>query len=307
MSGFSAWFAALQHGPGRLLAACLLGACAAGGLLPAAASGAEFITPPGLNVEAQESLLKERVTQLAQELVGDKLVDVTVSIGYLRTADASGGSRRIKLPGFNSFIQPGGQAGGQVVSGYTRLRQVLVTVSDTLESQPGALAEQIRERGGFDPGKGDLVRVVKLAAKPGAPTAGEARQPGEGESLEADAQALSERLRKNKARLAQQRQHDELGSVMAQDALAEAQSTTFLIRARAAFFNGDYNRALDQILQSLSQNPNNPQAYAMLGSLYFAVDWRNLALKYWEKSLELDPENPELQELVARVRLGPNS
>jgi cytochrome c-type biogenesis protein CcmH/NrfG len=94
--------------------------------------------------------------------------------------------------------------------------------------------------------------------------------------------------------------------MIAQGSLAEAQSTTFLIRARQAYFNGNYDRALDQILQSIAQNPNNPQAYAMLGSLYYAVDWKQLAVKYWEKSLTLDPENREIQELVAKVRSNPN-
>ncbi len=42
----------------------------------------------------------------------------------------------------------------------------------------------------------------------------------------------------------------------------------------------------------------------MLGSLYYSVDWPQLAVKYWEKSLTLNPGNRELAELIGRVRAG---
>jgi cytochrome c-type biogenesis protein CcmH/NrfG len=48
--------------------------------------------------------------------------------------------------------------------------------------------------------------------------------------------------------------------------------------------------------------PRSAQAYAMLGSLYFTINWKNLAVKYWEMSLELDPDNNELEDLVAEIK-----
>lgn len=253
------------------------------------ARAAEFDTPQGVDVKSQEAVLKEQVRRIAQDLVGNGLLDVIVSVRYVRTG--GDGGDRIKLPGVNSYITPSGVKGaGSVVAGQARVRQVVVMVRDTVTVKSAELAKAIREKGKFDPDKGDSVRVIRMG--PGGPV----DEPPDG--MEDDMHQLSQRLRR-------QKHTDELGRMMAQGSLAEAQATTFLIRARQAFFAGNYDRALDQILQSIEQNPNNPQAYAMLGSLYYAVDWKQLALKYWEKSLTLDPDNQEIQELVAKLRSSP--
>ena len=263
------------------------------------ASAAEFIEPPGLNVKGQAAILKEQVTRMARDLVGDDLVDVVVHIAYLRTKERAGAAPRIKLPGFNHYITPAAGGSKEIVAGHTRIRQIVVMVSDTVDSQPEAIARELQLAGGFDTSKGDLLRVVTVAGSGKAPLG------GAGE-LKRDTKALSARLQKERARPAEERETERLGKMLAQGSLNEAQSTTYLIRARAAFFNGDYNRALDQILQSISGNSNNPQAYAMLGSLYYAVDWKQLALKYWEKSLALDPNNGEIADLISQLRLNTN-
>jgi hypothetical protein len=269
-------------------------------LLAAPAHAAEFITPPGLNVEGQEAVLREQVTRMARDLVGEALVDVLVHVRYVRTDGTTG--QRVKLPGLNHYVTPSAQGQGDIVAGHARVRQIVVMVGPGVPSTEAALVQALREQGRFDPSRGDMVRVVKVGAgasaapAPGAPA---------GDSLARDTAQLSQRLRDERARQSEDRTNEELGKMIAQGSLAEAQSTTFLIRARQAYFNGDYDRALDQILQSIAQNPNNPQAYAMLGSLYYAVDWKQLALKYWEKSLTLDPDNREIQELVARLRSSP--
>ena len=294
--------------PVRRVRRTLAAGLRAGGLLLAAlglivgagARAAEFITPPGLNVQSQEAVLKEQVTRMARDLVGDALRDVVVSIRYIRTDGATG--KRIKLPGVNHFIMPSaaGGAGGDIVSGHVRVRQVLVTVDSRAEPTPEALAQELRQQGHFDPTQGDLVRVIKVQGGAGDAQAA----PGDKE-LKDDAQQLSKRLKQEQDKQREERTSQELGRMIAEASLSEAQSTTFLIRARQAYFNGDYDRALEQILRSIEQNPNNPQAYAMLGSLYYTVDWKQLALKYWEKSLTLDPDNPEIQELVFKLRSSP--
>ncbi|HEX9843227.1 MAG TPA: hypothetical protein VGC20_10785 [bacterium] len=287
--------------PGIVALLCLLLA------LAALARGAEFVSPPGLNVEGQEAVLKEQVTRMARDLVGDALRDVVVSVRYVRT-DGTGG-RRIKLPGVNHFIAPSGAGTSDIVAGHVRVRQILVTVADSVSPSAEALTQELRQQGHFDPGEGDLVRVVKVAANgsgktpPMAAAGAENGKPGD---LADDAKELAKRLKQEQSKQQDERASAELGKMIAQATLAEAQATTYLIKARQAYFNGDYDRALDQILQSIAQNPNNPQAYAMLGSLYYAVDWKQLAVKYWEKSLTLDPENREIQELVAKVRSNPN-
>ena len=295
----------------RRLRAAMLAALAAAGVLWALsggpAHGGEFITPPGLNVEGQEAVLREQVTRIAQSLVGDQLVDVVVSVRYVRTDGTQG--RRIKLPGLNSYIASSA-GGGDIVAGHVRVRQILVMVSDKVPSEPEALAQELRQQGRLDPTQGDLVRVVKINAREAAAqaAAGAKGTGGKGADggLAEDARQLSRRLQQQQDKQREENVSQELGKMIAQGSLAEAQATTFLIKARQAYFNGDYDRALDQILQSIAQNPNNPQAYAMLGSLYYAVDWKQLALKYWEKSLTLDPQNREIQELVTKLRASPS-
>jgi hypothetical protein len=264
------------------------------GLLAApGVKAAEFATPPGINVRGQEQLLKEKISGLARDLVGDRLVDVIVHVAYLRTARRQASAQdRVKLPGLNNYIATQGPGRGEIVPEFSRTRQILVLVGDSVPTDPSALEVELRARSGLDPADGDWLRVTKvpLSANTGE-NAGEGGAQAKGGEGAADA-AAREAMPKPKVEL---------------PPLSEAESTTFLVKARAAFFNGDYDRALDQILQSLSRNPNNPQAYAMLGSLYYTMNWRHLALKYWEKSLELDPENRELSDLITKMRQGGQS
>lgn len=275
-------------------ARCLTGRClallCALALLPALAAlparAAEFATPPGINVEAQEQLLTERVRQLARDLVGDKLVDVQVHVGYLRTETGPGGRNRVKLPGFNNYITDETVQGeAELVPAFTRVRQIFVMVDDTFGADPAQIERQLRISGQFDPAAGDWVKVIPVPrpAEDGETMAGEGK-PGQGRKPPREPRAREQRPEES------------------DDPLAEAEASTFLVRARTAYFNGDYDRALDQILQSLYKKRDNPQAYAMLGSLYYTMNWSNLAVKYWERSLELDPDNQRLRELVQQVR-----
>lgn len=274
------------------------------------ANAAEFITPKGLNIEAQESMLKERVNRMAEELVGDKLVDVVVNIGYLRT-DEKAEASRVKLPGFNHYIRPG-EGQGDIISAHTRLRQIVVMVKDSVSSEPEAIEQEIRVMGDFKSDQGDLVRVITVSGQVkgkgenGNAMAAKEEKEDKAAGEEKDSDDLAKRMAEEKARQAEEARGRGLGMMMAKASLEEAQSTMTLIKARQAFFRGDLDRALDQILQSIGQNPNNPQAYAMLGSLYYAVDWKNLAVKYWEKSLTLDPENTDLEDLINKVRFKVN-
>lgn len=127
--------------PGLLLA--LIGwLCLAAA--PAGLFAAQFVTPKGLNIENQESLLTERVKRMANELIGDKLVDVVVHIGYLRT-DEKVEASRIKLPGLNHYIRPG-EGQGDIISAHTRLRQVVVMVEESIKSKPEAIEQEIRRK-----------------------------------------------------------------------------------------------------------------------------------------------------------------
>ena len=279
-----------------LLAALL--ASAAGLLASAAGARAalavEFAVPPGQNLGMQEDILRERDTRVAKDLAGDKVVSVVANVAYVRMEQTrAASSERIKLPGLNNFVATSGEL--QVSPEFVRLRQVVVVVSDELAGRVPAIERDLRAQAELDPGKGDRLEVVtvatagsRLAPRPGEPP-GEGRRKGEEPGP----------LAKDKWFEAEPVPSDT-------DPLREPKSTLYLINARAAYFRGDYNQALDQIMQSIHAKPDNPQAYAMLGSLYFAMNWKNLALKYWEKALAQDPGNRELELLVTQLRTAQN-
>ncbi len=262
-----------------------------------ALAAAEFSIPPGQNVGIQEALLRTRVTRIARDLVGDKLVSVVAHVGYVRmqVPTSAAAEERIKLPGMNNFVstKPGEM---QVTPEYLRVRQVVVMVSDDLAPRLPALERDIRTQAEMDPAKGDWVEVVTVSAPKAAQTSREPAKTGAEAAKEAQAAKPGEGAAGTAAQPV----------LPGLDSLKEPQSTLFLVNARAAYFQGDYNRALDQILQAISLKPDNAQAYAMLGSLYYAMSWKSLALKYWEKSLALDPANRELEGLVTQLRLAQN-
>jgi tetratricopeptide (TPR) repeat protein len=284
----------------RLGAALLLAAAVAAG--PGhALRAAEFATPPGQNVAMQEDLLRDRISRVAKDIVGEKLVDVIAHIGYVRqerTGAPAAGSDRIKLPGLNNYVTA--RAGAMEVSPeFIRLRQVLVIVSNDLAERAKSIERDIRTQAQMDPAKGDWLQVVPVAAalRPPGPPGAPARPQAKPEDPQAE-------RRPDAARTELKR--DTQAFQPRDDVLQEPQSTLYLINARQAYFKADYNTALDQILQSIQAKSNNPQAYAMLGSLYYAMNWKSLALKYWEKSLALDPGNRELEGLVTQLRLEKN-
>lgn len=281
--------------PGLLAGAIFL----LGPALPGTARAVEFKPPPGMNVPRQQNLLKERVKKIAEDLVGDKLVEVVVNVGYARTekkrrnADPS----KIKLPGFNRFISPTGTGGAVEISPeFLRLRQIFVFISDELKADVKTIQQEIVNLGGFEQKRGDWVQVIAVAAREEAEESDDEKDGGAkkitgGEKDDGDTgekKDEGERARGEKSR--------------PRGAFNEPKSTAHLLRARKAYFNEDYNRALDYILRAIKIEPENSQAYAMLGSLYYTINWKNLALKYWEKSLEIDPGNREVENLVAELR-----
>ena len=170
------------------------------------------------------------------------------------------------------------------------MRQAFVIVSDAAKIQPESLLRELAAQAGMDPAQGDTLRVIPVAmasaaAREAAP--GQTDLPG-GFKLPEEPNALARSETKP----------------LTPKELQEPQSTSYLMQARRSYFSGDYQGALDQILQAITVDPGNAQAYSMLGSLYFAMNWKNLAVKYWQRSLELDPSNREIEDLISQIRLG---
>ena len=278
----------------------------------------EFAVPPGQDVERQQRILRERILELARDLVGQEVLEVRTQVRYLRTERRQNATdNQVKLPGFNHFLSAG-KGAPRILPQYTRLRQVFVMVAKNVSMEPKALEAELIKLAGLEASRGDLLQVVRTATL--SEEAAEAELAKAVQSAKNKAEGDMER-QSEENRLEEENRREELAArgqggtrrarygtgggrkiLLDDDPLAEPESTVNLIKARAAFFERDYNRALDQILQSIDKNPNNPQAYAMLGSLYFAMNWQSLALKYWERALRMDPENREIENLIAQLR-----
>jgi hypothetical protein len=252
---------------------------------------AEWSSPPGINVASQEAALRDRIARSARALIGENLADVIVHIGYVRTTQGGQTTvpNRLKLPGFNNYIDSSGTK-PEIVSEFSRVRQAFVIVSDSARVQVESLARELAAQAGMDPAQGDTLRVIPVAM---ATAAGQAAAPGRmempgGLKMPDEPTALARPETKP----------------LTPKELQEPKSTSYLMQARRSYFAGDYQGSLEQILQAVTVDPGNAQAYAMLGSLYFAMNWKSLAVKYWQRSLELDPSNREIEDLISQIRLG---
>lgn len=277
--------------PGRLTWALLAAASLWVWGAPGTARAVEFASPPGIDVARQEQQLKAEVFRNAKDLLGEGLVDVIVHVTYARTETgtaAEGLGQKIKLPGFNRFIRA--DAGDQldIKSEFVRMRQIFVVVTDNLGADAESIERELNSQGRFVRAKGDLLKVITLSRSAAVGGPGRPGEPGTGEEEEEKNGRFEPKKRQKKKRVG--------------GPFNEPESTKYLLRARTAYFKEDYNRTLDHILKAIEVEPRSAQAYAMLGSLYFTINWKNLAVKYWEMALELDPDNSELEDLVAEVK-----
>ena len=242
------------------------------------AQAAEFASPPGINVERQEEQLKADVMRQAKDLVGPGLIDVIVNVTYARKQPGQGG-QKIKLPGFDRLITLGEDDQLGIEAEYLRMRQITVIVDDSLKADAARIERELNSAGKFVRANGDILKVT---------TRSDSRAVGKAGQGKKDSGPFARKPRRRARRTG--------------IPTNEPESTVHLLRARTAYFKEDYNRALDHILNAIEVEPNSAMAYSMLGSLYFTINWKNLAVKYWEVSLDLDPENWELEELVANIK-----
>lgn len=281
------------HVPSRFRLLLAVWVVLAVGISPSGETGlaAEWTVPPGINVASQESALRERVTRAARGMLGEHVVDVVVHIGYFRASrpDQPAQPDRIKLPGFNNYIVPSTGESAAIVSEFSRVRQAFVMISDQAPVQIDSAARDLAAQTGMDPSQGDTLRVIPVSTGPREPD----RLPSvPGMELAPPSPEETQVAPKPKP-----------VRPMTPEELKEPKSTAHLIQARRRYFAGDFQGSLDEILQAITIDPNNAQAFAMLGSLYYAMNWRGLAVKYWQRSLEIDPTNREVEDLVTRVRI----
>ncbi len=85
------------------------------------------------------------------------------------------------------------------------------------------------------------------------------------------------------------------------DMAMKMETTRFLLRAREAYLQNDFDSAITAISDAIEVNPYSPQAYEMLGSIYYRLGWNGMALENWQRALKLDPANELLKKYLSRL------
>lgn len=83
--------------------------------------------------------------------------------------------------------------------------------------------------------------------------------------------------------------------------LSATEPSTLFREANEHYSEGDYNRAIEVYQQALESVESAPLNYN-LGNAYFKVGEIGLAVFHYERSLAIDPLNPEVQANLAFVR-----
>jgi tetratricopeptide (TPR) repeat protein len=101
-----------------------------------------------------------------------------------------------------------------------------------------------------------------------------------------------EEIRKKKKR---QKKLDEIDMAM------KMETTRYLLKARTSYQQEDFDSAITAISDAIEVNPFSPQAYEMLGSIYYRLGWNGMAVENWQHALKLDPSNETLKKYISRV------
>jgi tetratricopeptide (TPR) repeat protein len=76
----------------------------------------------------------------------------------------------------------------------------------------------------------------------------------------------------------------------------------WLYRGLALLLQGDHGAAEGEVHEALALNGRDPQAYQLLGRIFYSTGRLYQAIDAWERALELAPEDPETAALLERAR-----
>ena len=85
------------------------------------------------------------------------------------------------------------------------------------------------------------------------------------------------------------------------DLKSKVETTRYLLQARKAYMNEDYDSSITALRRAIELNPLSSQAFAMLGSIYYRLGWNRMAMENWQYALELDPTNEGLKKYLIRL------
>ena len=237
--------------------------------------------PTEQKVKEEERALHIKLLSTSRVRIPEQFVDIVVNVRYVKATavpqDKSGLENKVKLPGFDGYINPSQDALVKEVTlpaseTVLRYRTLMLLVTQPLSpSVERELRSAVEKAAGWDEEGKDIFKIVPV-----------------GSSL----------ARAGKA----QPEEEEEKYAVPVDPQLEAESAKHLLKARQAFFNNDLNLALTEVVESISISPNSAQNYAMLGSIYYRLNWKTMAIKNWKKSLELNPNNKKLKNYLERVK-----
>jgi GWxTD domain-containing protein len=77
---------------------------------------------------------------------------------------------------------------------------------------------------------------------------------------------------------------------------------TYLVAAQAAFSFGQYEKALTVLDKAVARHGSDIQLLDLIGDCYFKLGKKEEALAVWQKSLEINPDQPELKKKIQAVK-----
>lgn len=72
--------------------------------------------------------------------------------------------------------------------------------------------------------------------------------------------------------------------------------------ANRLYNKGDFRRALEYVDELSRRNPKNVRAWVMKGSLMHVMGQKDLARQSWQKALDIDPTNTQIENILKEMQ-----
>ncbi len=256
----------------------------------------EIKIPDEAQRQFNDKQLSQKVKEFLKLSLSERLIDVVVDTRYIvqlvPIVKKSSQLQKIKLPGFENYVWTPAFKNHNLSFSYQtrpyRTYFILLNGPKTLVNYDLVQKRIVEIDPTTDWENRDLLRVINVSY----------------ETPESSPLQIAQQ---------KQTQQEEIPQIEPKEAVPaplsleeqleqEKQFSKHLLSARDEFFKDNLDAALDNLIEAIKFNPKSAQAYEMLGSVYYRLDWKEKALHYWGKSLELYPDNKTLQRYYDNLR-----